>query len=86
MGKIVTIAARALVAGAAAGAALSLGSGVAQADPWNPWIPGIPSLDGPGVNIGIPGNPLPPGQLKKIDDWIPDVGDLIPNFGKGKWK
>lgn len=32
--------------------------------------------------VGIPGIPLPPGQVK---NWI---DDLIPNFGKGKgqWK
>lgn len=86
MGRIVATGARALVAAGLAAGALAVGSGVAQADPWNPWIPGIPSLDGPGVNIGAPGNPLPPGQLKKLDDWIPDLGDLVPNFGKGKWK
>lgn len=70
-----------LLAGAAAGGVLLAGSGVAQADPWNPWIPGVPNINGPGVNIGIPGNPLPPGQVNK---WI---DDLIPNFnGKGKWR
>lgn len=73
------------VAGGLASGALALGAGVAQADPWNPCVPGLPCLNGPGVNIGIPGNPLPPGQLKKLDDWIPDLGNLIPK-GKGKWK
>ena len=37
---------------------------------------------GPVGLVGIPGIPLPPGQVK---NWI---DDLIPNFGKGKgqWK
>lgn len=73
---------RALAAGALAGATLTLGTGVAHADRWDPWIPGIPDL-GPGVNIGIPGNPLPPGRVKNfIDDLIPDFGGK----GKGKWR
>ncbi|MCB9410802.1 hypothetical protein [Mycolicibacterium sp.] len=69
-----------LVGGALAGAALTMGVGVAQADPFDPWIPGIP---GPGVNIGVPGNPLPPGQVKK---YIPNVDDVVPNWGApGHW-
>ena len=57
-----------------------MGVGVAQADPFDPWIPGIP---GPGVNIGVPGNPLPPGQVKK---YIPNVDDVVPNWGApGHW-
>lgn len=68
---------RTLAAASLAGIGLTFGSGIAQADPWDNWIPGVP---GPGVNIGIPGNPLPPGQVKQ---WI---DDLIPNFGKGKGK
>ena len=76
MGKL----ARALVAGSFAGAVLAMGTGVAQADSWDPWIPGIPDIPGPGVNIGIPGNPLPPGQVKNAFD------DLIPSWnGHGKW-
>jgi hypothetical protein len=72
---------RAVAAGALAGAALSLGFPVAQADSWHPWVPGIP---GPGVNIGIPGNPLPPGQVKQF---IPNVDDMVPNWGApGQWK
>lgn len=68
-------------AGALALAALGLGAGVAQADPWDPWIPGIP---GPGVNIGVPGNPLPPGQVKQF---IPNVDDIVPNWGApGRWR
>lgn len=71
---------RALAAGVFAGAAL-LGSGVAHADPWHPWVPGIP---GPGVNIGGPGNPLPPGQVKQL---IPNVDDMVPNWGApGQWR
>ena len=72
---------RAAVAGAVAGAALIVGPVAAQADPWHPWVPGIP---GPGVNIGIPGNPLPPGQVKQ---WIPNVDAMVPNWGApGQWK
>ena len=69
---------RAMVAGALGGAALIQGSGVANADAWHPWVPGIP---GPGVNIGIPGNPLPPGQVKQF---IPNVDDMVPNW-HGDW-
>lgn len=84
MRKFVTVGARALIAGALTGAVLTLGAGVAHADPWDPWIPGIPNIGGPGVNVGVPGNPLPPGQVKKwIDDIIPDWG---PPKGKGKWR
>ncbi len=71
---------RALAVGACGGAVL-LGSGNAHAEPWHPWVPGIP---GPGVNIGGPGNPLPPGQVKK---WIPNVDDMVPNWGApGQWR
>jgi hypothetical protein len=36
------------------------------------------------VNIGIPGNPLPPGQVKQF---IPNVDDIVPNWGApGQWK
>lgn len=77
MGRIV----QAMTAGALVGAALTVGSAVAQADSWHPWVPGIP---GPGVNIGVPGNPLPPGQVKQI---IPNVDDMVPNWGApGQWK
>ena len=49
------------VAAAAFGAAvLGAGAGIAQADPHGP--PGPPCVTGPGVNVGGPGNPLPPGQ------------------------
>lgn len=77
MGRIVKTAVVTLLAGTA----LTVGSPAAQADKWDPWIPGIPDLGGPGVNVWIPGNPLPPGQVKNF------IEDLIPNFGgKGKWK
>ncbi len=72
---------RVALAGAVSVAALSVGSPVAQADSWHPWVPGIP---GPGVNIAVPGNPLPPGQVKK---WISNVDDMVPNWGApGQWK
>lgn len=77
MGMIV----RALAVGLMGGGALFAASGVAQADSWHPWVPGIP---GPGVNIGIPGNPLAPGQVKQ---WIPNVDDMVPNWGApGQWR
>lgn len=72
---------RVVVATALAGAAVTAGSAVAQAEPWHPWVPGIP---GPGVNIGVPGNPLPPGQVKQF---IPNVDDMVPNWGApGQWR
>jgi hypothetical protein len=70
-----------LAAGALVVSALIVGAGAAQAEPWHPWVPGIP---GPGVNIGIPGNPLPPGQVKQ---YIPNVDDMVPNSGApGQWR
>jgi hypothetical protein len=49
------------LAATAAVTTLSVGAGLAQADPHGPpgppWVPG-----GPGVNAGAPGNPQPPGQ------------------------
>ncbi len=50
-----------ICAGALAGAALGIGSGVASAGPKIPGPPPWP-VPGPGVNVGGPGNPLPPGQ------------------------
>jgi len=54
------LAGTAALAAALAGVALGAGAGAAAADPkWPgppPWIPG------PGVNVGAPGNPFPPGQ------------------------
>lgn len=77
MGRI----ARSLWVGALTGAGLVIGAGTAQADSWHPWVPGIP---GPGVNIGIPGNPLPPGQVKQF---IPNVDDIVPNWhAPGQWR
>lgn len=49
-----TTAAAALLCGALA---LGIGVGTASADPPPPAPP-----PGPGVNVGAPGNPLPPGQ------------------------
>lgn len=70
-----------MLAAGALGCIVPASAGVAQADPWDPWIPGIP---GPGVNIGVPGNPLPPGQVKQ---WIPNVDDMVPNWGApGSWR
>lgn len=70
-----------LIGAALAGAAVLVGSGVAAAEPWHPWVPGIP---GPGVNIGVPGNPLPPGQVKQF---IPNVDDMVPNWhAPGQWR
>lgn len=70
-----------LLGGVLAGVALMMGAAAAaHADPFDPWVPGIP---GPGVNIGVPGNPLPPGQVKK---YIPNVDDVVPNWGApGHW-
>lgn len=77
MGRIVGM----LAVSALGGAALISGAGVAHADSWHPWVPGIP---GPGVNIGGPGNPLPPGQVKQ---WIPNVDDMVPNWhAPGQWR
>jgi hypothetical protein len=51
----------AICAGALAGGALGIGSGVANGDPKWPSPPPWP-VPGPGVNVVAPGNPLPPGQ------------------------
>jgi hypothetical protein len=47
--------------GAVTGAVLGFGSGLATADPGGHHGPIWP-VPGPGVNVGGPGNPLPPGQ------------------------
>jgi hypothetical protein len=62
--KLKKTAAKATLVGALSAAALGLGSGLAQADPPVPPPPWpVPGPDfGPGVNVGAPGNPLPPGQ------------------------
>lgn len=73
--------AKTVAAAVLAGAAFIPAAAVAQAEPWHPWVPGIP---GPGVNIGGPGNPLPPGQVKQ---WIPNVDDMVPNWhAPGQWR
>lgn len=62
--KLKKTAAKATLVGALGAAALGLGTGLAQADPPVPPPPWpVPAPDfGPGVNVGAPGNPLPPGQ------------------------
>jgi hypothetical protein len=81
VGGVMNKVARTLIVGAVAGTALATGAGVAHADSWHPWVPGIP---GPGVNIGVPGNPLPPGQVKQL---IPNVDDMVPNWSApGQWR
>ncbi|BBX03698.1 hypothetical protein BST36_25855 [Mycolicibacterium moriokaense] len=52
----------AICAGALAGAALGIGSGVANAGPKWPGPPPPWPVPGPGANFGGPGNPLPPGH------------------------
>ena len=60
--KLNRTAAKATVVGAMSIAAF--GPGMAHADPPFPKPPPwpAPAVDGPGVNAGAPGNPLPPGQ------------------------
>jgi hypothetical protein len=62
--KLKRTAAKITLAGAISiAAAAGLGAGLAQADPPNPAPWPIPGPDlGPGVDVGGPGNPLPPGQ------------------------
>jgi hypothetical protein len=67
--KIKKIAGSAAVAAAISAAALSLGAGMAQADPiWVPDIPGIPWGPGHWVDEWVPDANfgLPPGQAKKF--------------------
>ncbi|OBB55913.1 hypothetical protein A5757_02360 [Mycobacterium sp. 852013-51886_SCH5428379] len=59
--KSSSIAATTIVAGAIGAAALGVGVGTAQADPWLPPPPPIPGFVGPG-----PGVLPPPGHLNKI--------------------
>ena len=61
--NIAHITAKAAVAAGLSASALGIGAGMAHADDW-PW-----PLPGPGVNVGHPGNPLPPGQ-----DGLPPPG------------
>jgi hypothetical protein len=70
--KLTRIAAKTTVAAALGAGALGLGTGLAHAD--NGFWPTPPP--GPGVNVGGPGNPLPPGH-----DGFPPPGHLrwVPN-------
>jgi hypothetical protein len=63
--KLKRTAAKATLVGALSIAAAGFGAGLAHADPPFPTPPPWPIPapdDGPGVNVGAPGNPLPPGQ------------------------
>lgn len=64
----------ATLAGALGAAALGLGVGTAQADPWVPWVPDIPGV--PGVGDWVDVNPFPPGQVKNA---------MCPWFPPGHW-
>lgn len=57
-------AAKATVVGAMSFAAVGIGAGLSHADPVGPPPPPwpVPAPDGPGANIGGPGNPAPPGH------------------------
>lgn len=55
----------AICAGAVVGGALGIGAGVANGDPKWPGPP-WPPVPGPGVNIGAPGHPLPPGHRPRV--------------------
>ncbi|EHB58222.1 hypothetical protein MycrhDRAFT_0658 [Mycolicibacterium rhodesiae JS60] len=76
--KIMHMAAKTAVAAAIGAGVLGAGAGVAQADPHWPW----PQPPGPGVNVGGPGNPLPPGQdglPPPGHRWMPvNVDNVIP--------
>ncbi len=75
------IAAKTALAAALGAGALGAASGVAQADPQVPW----PLPPGPGVNVGGPGHPLPPGHhgfpppghLKWVPEYVDDVIDDV---------
>jgi hypothetical protein len=56
--KFTRAGAKAAIAAALGAGALTLGSGLAHADDGHGW----PLPPGPGVNVGGPGNPLPPGH------------------------
>lgn len=79
MKNVKRIAAKTALTAAVSAGVLGAAGGIAQADPHWPW----PQPPGPGVNVGGPGNPLPPGHdgfpppghLK----WIPqDIDDVTP--------
>jgi hypothetical protein len=63
--KFARTAAKAAVIAAMGAGACGIGAGIAHADDHN-WQPPWP---GPGVNVGWPGNPLPPGH-----DGLPPPG------------
>jgi hypothetical protein len=67
--KLIRIAAKATVTAALCAGALGFGTALAHADDvfWPPIPPG------PGVNVGGPGNPLPPGH-----NGFPPPGHLRP--------
>jgi hypothetical protein len=63
--KLKRTAAKATLVGALSIAVAGFGAGLAHADPPfptpRPWPIPAPD-DGPGANVGAPGNPYPPGQ------------------------
>ena len=62
--KLKRTAAKATLIGAMSIAKAGFGAGLAHADPPFPTPPPWPIPapdDGPGANVGAPGNPLPPG-------------------------
>ncbi|KAA0105079.1 hypothetical protein CIW47_19980 [Mycolicibacterium sp. P1-5] len=65
--KLKRITAKTAIAAALGAGALGAATGIAQADDHFPW----PQPPGPGVNFGVPGNPLPPGH-----DGFPPPGHL----------
>ena len=78
--KLMQFAAKTAVAAALGAGVLGAGLGVAHADDHWPW----PQPPGPGVNVGGPGNPLPPGHngfpppghrwvQENVDNVIPPV-------------
>lgn len=73
MGPKKIIAATAIT-GSLGAAALGLGAGTAQADPWIPWVPDIPWV--PNVDDWVP-NPVAPGQLKKWCPWHSPPGHWV---------
>ncbi len=66
------IAGAATIAGALGAAALGLGTATAQADDWVPWVPWVPHADN-----WVDGNPLPPGQVKKLCPWHSPPGHWV---------
>ena len=70
-------------------AGLGVGAGLAQADPHTPTPPPppVPGMTGPGLNIGTPGNPLPPrqGYLPPPGHGGPMPQDRIPFTAAPSW-